>query len=99
MAAREISRVLRVIAICQVGCHRQTSLTIQSTFVVIIAASSPKTGSSTANNESKAAGLPIFSLQQLGGTSIWNRRGCSSEILNLIPKGDHLGVAQGFCDP
>ena len=23
----------------------------------------------------------------------------SSEILNLTPKGDHLGVAQGFCDP
>ena len=21
------------------------------------------------------------------------------EILNLTPKGDHLGVAQGFCDP
>ena len=34
-----------------------------------------------------------------GGTPIWNRRGCSSEILNLTPKGDHLGVAQGFCDP
>ena len=28
-----------------------------------------------------------------------NRRGCSSEILNLAPKGDHLGVAQAFCDP
>ena len=25
------------------------------------------------------------------GTPIWNRRGCSSEILNLTPKGDHLG--------
>ena len=25
--------------------------------------------------------------------------GCSSEILNLTPKGDHLGVAQAFCDP
>ena len=23
-----------------------------------------------------------------GGTPIWNRRGCSSEILNLTPKGD-----------
>ena len=34
-----------------------------------------------------------------GGTPIWNRRGCSSEILNLTPKGDHLGVAQGFRDP
>ena len=34
-----------------------------------------------------------------GGTPIWNRRGCSSEILNLTPKGDHLVVAQGFCDP
>ena len=33
------------------------------------------------------------------GTPIWNRRGCSSEILNLTPKGDHLGVAQAFCDP
>ena len=34
-----------------------------------------------------------------GGTPIWNRRECSSEILNLTPKGDHLGVAQAFCDP
>ena len=34
-----------------------------------------------------------------GGAPIWNRRGCSSEILNLTPKGDHLGVAQAFCDP
>ena len=33
------------------------------------------------------------------GTPIWNRRGCSLEILNLIPKGDHLGMAQAFCDP
>ena len=31
-----------------------------------------------------------------GGTPIWNRRGCSSEILNLTPKGDHLGVPQAF---
>ena len=28
-----------------------------------------------------------------GENPIWNRRGCSSEILNLTPKGDHLGVA------
>ena len=28
-----------------------------------------------------------------GGAPIWNRRVCSSEILNLTPKGDHLGVA------
>ena len=28
-----------------------------------------------------------------GGTPIWNRRGCSSEILNSTPKGDHLGMA------
>ena len=34
-----------------------------------------------------------------GGTPIWNRRGCSSEILNLTPKGDHLGMAQAFGDP
>ena len=34
-----------------------------------------------------------------GGTPIWNRWGCWSEILNLTPKGDHLGVAQAFCDP
>ena len=25
--------------------------------------------------------------------------GCSSEILNLTPKGDHPGVTQAFCDP
>ena len=35
----------------------------------------------------------------LSGGGIWNRRGCSSEILNLTSKGDHLGVAQAFCDP
>ena len=34
-----------------------------------------------------------------GGTLIWNRRGCSSEFFNLTPKGDHLGVAEAFCDP
>ena len=34
-----------------------------------------------------------------GGTPIWNRRGCSSEILNLTPKGDHLGVAKANFDP
>ena len=28
-----------------------------------------------------------------GGTPTWNRQGCSSEISNLTPKGDHLGVA------
>ena len=28
-----------------------------------------------------------------GGTPMWNRRGCLLEILNLTPKGDHLGVA------
>ena len=32
-------------------------------------------------------------------TPIWNRRGRSSEILNLTPKEDHLGVVQAFCDP
>ena len=32
------------------------------------------------------------------GAPIWNRPGCSSEILNLTPKGDHLGMAQAFCD-
>ena len=34
-----------------------------------------------------------------GGIPIWNIRGCTSEILNLTPKGDHLGVAQAFFDP
>jgi len=33
------------------------------------------------------------------GTQIWNRRGCSSEILNLTHTGDNLGVAHAFCDP
>ena len=32
------------------------------------------------------------------GTPLWIRQGCSSEILNLTPKGDHLGVAQTYCD-
>ena len=31
-----------------------------------------------------------------GGTLIWKRRGCLSEILNLTPKGDH--PVQAFCD-
>ena len=44
-----------------------------------------------ANERLKKAAFP-------GGTPIWNRRGCSSEILNLTRKGDHLGVAQAFCD-
>ena len=41
----------------------------------------------------------ICSNHPSGGTPIWNRRGCSSEILDLTPKGDHLGVAQAFRDP
>ena len=28
-----------------------------------------------------------------------NRRGCSSEIMDITPKGDHMGMAQAFCDP
>ena len=28
-----------------------------------------------------------------GGPAIWNRRGCSLEILNLTPKGEHLAMA------
>ena len=44
-------------------------------------------------------GLPIPNqLPEGGGTPIWIRWGCSSEILNLTPKGDHLGVTQAFCD-
>ena len=34
-----------------------------------------------------------------GGDSHMKQKGCSSEIWNLTPKGDHLGVAQAFCDP
>ena len=34
-----------------------------------------------------------------GGTPIWNRRKCSSEILNLTSKGDHLGVAKANFEP
>ena len=33
-----------------------------------------------------------------GGLPYETDGGCSSEILNLTPKGDHLGVAQAFCD-
>ena len=32
-------------------------------------------------------------------TPIWNRRGCSLEILNLTPKGDHLGVDKQILIP
>ena len=38
-------------------------------------------------------------LNDLEDASARGGRGCSSEILNLTPKGDHLGVAQAFCDP
>ena len=34
-----------------------------------------------------------------GVESHMEQMGCSSEILNLTPKGDYLGVAQAFCDP
>ena len=34
-----------------------------------------------------------------GGAPIWNRQDAHWEILNLTPKGEHLGVAQVFCDP
>ena len=44
-----------------------------------------------------ACSFPAFFIHLLahppGGTPTW------SEILNLTPKGDHLGVAQAFCDP
>ena len=38
---------------------------------------------------------PLFILR----TPIWNRRVCSSKMLNLTPKGDHLGVAYANFDP
>ena len=34
-----------------------------------------------------------------GVDSHMKQTGCSSKILNLTPKGDHLDVAQAFCDP
>ena len=34
-----------------------------------------------------------------GGNSQVEQTGMQSEILNLTPKGDHLGVTQAFCDP
>ena len=34
-----------------------------------------------------------------GGNSHMEQTGMLVEILNLTPKGDHLGVAQAFCDP
>ena len=34
-----------------------------------------------------------------GVDSHMEQTGCSSEILNLTPKGDHLGVAQAFVTP
>ena len=45
---------------------------------------------------SVSTSLILDTCQEPGGggwTPIWNRRECSSEILNLTPKGDHLGVA------
>ena len=36
--------------------------------------------------------LTCFALRG-GRAPIWSRRGCSSEILNLTPKGKHLAVA------
>ena len=34
-----------------------------------------------------------------GGDSHMKQTGCSLDILNSTPKGDHWGVAQAFCDP
>ena len=34
-----------------------------------------------------------------GGDSHMELTGMLVENLNLTPKGDHLGVAQAFCDP
>ena len=34
-----------------------------------------------------------------GGAPIWNIRDARREMLNSTPKGEHLGVAQAFCDP
>ena len=34
-----------------------------------------------------------------GGDSHMEQTGMLVGILNLTPKGDHLGVAQAFCDP
>ena len=57
----------------------------------------------------KQTGMLVGSLRagSLVGTENENRReewdeeksASSSEILNLIPKGDHLGVVQAFGDP
>ena len=49
-------------------------------------------------NFSKQPSLLQWRFSGPGGTPIWNRRGCSSKILNLTPKGDHLGVAHALCD-
>ena len=51
---------------------------------------------SVCNHTSDKIGQPR---SRPGGTPIWNRRGCLSEILNLTPKGDHLGVTPAFYDP
>ena len=34
-----------------------------------------------------------------GGDSHMKQTGMLVGILNLTPKGDHLGMAQAFCDP
>ena len=58
----------------------------------------PKTGKKRSRKQGKG-NLRERMRADARGSPIWNRPGCSSEILNLTPKGDHLGVAQGFCDP
>ena len=44
-------------------------------------------------------GYCVYYPSVLAPGAICNRRGCSSEILTLTTKGDHLGVAHAFCDP
>ena len=50
-------------------------------------------------NQKCSSYCELLGLSPGGEGGLPYRLGCSSEILNLTPKGDHLGVAQAFCDP
>ena len=53
------------------------------------------------SGNAKVVGKRLWTCSKPGGwkTPIWNRRGCSSEILNSTPKGDQSGRGSSFLCP
>ena len=71
-------------------------MTLTVTHLVINRSSPPK--ALTGLEKSGNVRIKRSTMSQGAGTPIWSRWGCSSEILNLTPQRDHLGVDHAFCD-